>query len=96
MLRIEHLRLRLPPGYETQAESIARQVAAAIAERTPLADRTLEELSVGPVRIAPKLGAGTPSADGAVAAAIAAAIQDRLQVGGSAPPAANRRTECST
>lgn len=84
MLTIDRLRLRLPPGYEGRAESIALEVAEALSRSPVGGDRSLDSLTVGPVPIA-------SGADKAVAADIAAAIQSRLATDLSALPASERR-----
>jgi hypothetical protein len=53
MLRIERMRMRLPKGFEHRASGIARLVGDLMAEIQPSESRTLDRLSVSPVRVSP-------------------------------------------
>jgi len=71
-LRIARMRIRLPASCAGRAQDIARAVAQAAA-RIPLAQsRSVESLSLAPIRVAP----GAP--DAAVAAAVARSLGGAL------------------
>lgn len=53
MLHIERMRMKLPAGFEHRASTIGRLVADAMAQFEPAEQRTLERLSIDPVRISP-------------------------------------------
>jgi hypothetical protein len=48
MMRIERLRLRLPPGYQHRATSIARKLGEFLAKESVSRDVSLETLSLKP------------------------------------------------
>lgn len=52
-MRIERIRMQLPAGFEGRATNIARLVGDFMAEFRPTENRTLERLSIGPVRVSP-------------------------------------------
>jgi hypothetical protein len=70
-LRIARLRLRLPAGYAPRAGALARSVAEATARVGLTESRSLDTLSLGPIRV----GAGASDAD------IADAVARRLSEG---------------
>jgi hypothetical protein len=80
MLTVDRLRLRLPPGLEARAESIALKVAEVLAESPVAGDLSLDSLTVGPVKI-------TSATDEAVVEGIAGAIRERLAMDRPALPA---------
>ncbi len=51
MLHIEHLRLRLPAGYEHRAAFIARMVGESLSAYQTTENRKLDSLTIGPVRV---------------------------------------------
>lgn len=53
MIRIDRLRLRLPPGHEHRAASIAGLVGECLQRYRIDGTHNLERLSVGPLRLAP-------------------------------------------
>jgi hypothetical protein len=53
MLSIEHLRIRLPPGFEHRAADIARLVGQRLGELAGSGLRSAESVSVPKVRLAP-------------------------------------------
>lgn len=72
-LRIARMRIRLPAQCAPRAADIARAVAQAAA-RLPLAQsRSIDSLSLGPLRVAPG------ASDAAVAAAIAGSLGGALK-----------------
>lgn len=48
MIRIERLRLRLPPGYQHRATTIARKLGEFLAKESVSQDVSLETLSLSP------------------------------------------------
>lgn len=50
-VHIGRMRIRLPAGYAGRAENIARSVAQGVAGLRASANRTLDTLTVGPVRV---------------------------------------------
>ena len=48
MIRIERLRLRLPPGYQHRATSIAHKLGEFLAKESVSQDVSLETLSLAP------------------------------------------------
>ena len=59
MIRIERLRMRLPPGYQHRATAIARLVADQLARRSVTRDLSLDAVSIAPQRVNPN----TPDAE---------------------------------
>ena len=53
MIRIDRLRLRLPPGYEHRAASIASLVGESLSRYRVSGALDLKSLSVGPLRMTP-------------------------------------------
>ncbi len=53
MLQIERIRMQLPEGFEHRASTIARLVGEAIAAIKPSENRTIDNLSIGPVQVSP-------------------------------------------
>ncbi len=53
MLRIERMRMQLPTGFEHRAATIARLVGESMAEVQLSNNRTLDKLSVSPVKVSP-------------------------------------------
>ena len=53
MLRIDRMRMQLPAGFEHRASTIARLVGDSMAEIEPSENRTLDRLSISPVRVLP-------------------------------------------
>ena len=51
MLNIKRMRMQLPPGFEHRASTIARLVGESISEIHFTENRTLDRLSISPVRI---------------------------------------------
>ncbi len=68
MLRIDRLRLQLPPGFEHRAEGIARLVGDALGRRPVSGDRRIARLAPPAVEIT--AGTGDREIAGRVAAAI--------------------------
>ena len=54
MLKIERLRMQLPAGYEHRATSISQRVGESLAEVQFTANQSIENLSIGPVRVSPQ------------------------------------------
>ncbi len=73
MLCIDHLRMRLPPGYEHRAGGIAREVAQLLAALDSRSLRATETLRL------PAVGVASGGSDREVAAAIAEAISAGLR-----------------
>jgi len=46
------MRLRLPAGYESRGDAIARAVVAAAAQVLPAESRRFDKLPLGPIRVA--------------------------------------------
>jgi len=53
MLRIDRMRMQLPAGFEHRASAIARLVGESMAEIHLSENRTLDRLSIHPVRVSP-------------------------------------------
>ncbi len=53
MLHIERMRMQLPAGFEHRVSTIARLVGESMAEIHLSENRTLDKLSIGPVRVSP-------------------------------------------
>ena len=53
MLHIERMRMQLPAGFEHRASAIARLVGESMAEIHVSENRTLDRLSVSPVKVLP-------------------------------------------
>lgn len=53
MLHIERMRMQLPTGFEHRASAIARLVGESMAQIHPSESRTLDRLSIGPIRVSP-------------------------------------------
>jgi hypothetical protein len=53
MLHIERIRMQLPEGFEHRASTIARLVGESMAEIHPSENRTLDRLSISPVKVSP-------------------------------------------
>jgi hypothetical protein len=51
MIHIERIRMQLPQGFEHRASSIARLVGESMASIHPTENRSLDNLSIGPVRV---------------------------------------------
>ena len=75
MLKIDRLRLSLPPGYEARAERIARLVADELASLPGQGDAHLERLALPTVEVGPR------ATDRQVAGAIAGAMGSHLTGG---------------
>ena len=73
MLRIERLTLRLPPGYEGRAGSIARMIGENLAGIDSAKGGTLRNLVIAPVRIA------ADSSDAEIARTVASGISAQLE-----------------
>lgn len=53
MVHIEHMRMQLPAGFEHRASAIARLVGDSMAKFHPSENRTLDRLSISPIRVSP-------------------------------------------
>ena len=73
MLKIDRLRLSLPPGYEARADRIARLVADELASLQLQGDANLDQLTL------PALEVGPRATDRQVAGAIAGAMGSHLK-----------------
>jgi hypothetical protein len=76
MIHIERLRLRLPPGFEHRAASIAGLIGDSLAKYEIAGTHNLESLSVGPLKLAPN------ATDRDVADKVARGIATSLGVNG--------------
>ena len=54
MLKIEHMRMQLPQGFEHRAATIARLVGEAMGAIQFPENRTLDRLTIGPVGVSPQ------------------------------------------
>jgi len=72
MLHIDRMRMQLPAGFEHRASAIARLVGESMADIHPTENRTLDRLSVSPVRVSPN------ATDQEIAQHIAARIASTL------------------
>ena len=73
MLRIERLTLRLPPGYEERAGSIARMIGENLAGIDFAKGGTLRNLVIAPVSIT------ADSSDAEIARTVASGISGQLE-----------------
>ncbi|MDH3404184.1 MAG: hypothetical protein OES32_06440 [Acidobacteriota bacterium] len=73
MLRIDHLRLELPPGFEDRAAGLARLVGDELAALPLTRGLRLDRLQLEPIAIAPG------ATDRQIAGQIATGIQRRLE-----------------
>lgn len=53
MFHIDRMQIQLPAGFEHRAATIARLVGESMAEIQLSENRTLDRLSIGPIRITP-------------------------------------------
>ncbi|MFL6203664.1 MAG: hypothetical protein ACJ76J_31225, partial [Thermoanaerobaculia bacterium] len=93
MLKIDRLRLSLPPGYEARAERIARLVADELASLPIQGDANLDRLTLPAVEVGPR--ATDRQVAGAIAGAMGSHLKDlKGEATGSAgvPPATNQVT----
>lgn len=74
-VHIGRMRMRLPAGYALRAENIARAVAKGVETLRPSASRTLDSVTVGPVRV----DAG--ASDAQVADAVTRQLRQQLESG---------------
>ncbi|MCL2643844.1 MAG: hypothetical protein FWD51_00080 [Betaproteobacteria bacterium] len=72
-VKIDHLSLRLPQGFESRADSIARQIGAGLNQQNWCRDFHIDHLKLPPVSVSPHEG------DSAIAQKVVAAILRRIE-----------------
>ena len=73
MIKIDHLSLRLPQGFESGANTIAHRIAAGLERYQPGASANIDRLELPPVSVFPHEG------DAAVAQKAVAAILNGIE-----------------
>ena len=72
-IQIDHIRLRLPQGFESRAQTIAHEIGAGLNQQNWSRDIHIDQLSVPPVSISPDEG------DSALAQKVVAAIVQGIE-----------------